>query len=170
MSSPDPKIATATHHKHGGARVWLPPPGAFLFTIACAAALEYAGHALPIPLGRTPRVVLAMLGNAAGLALVFSALYLFQRTGQQPEPWKPTPEMILRGPYRFTRNPMYLGLVVLQVSGGLVFDNAWIVLFAPLALALVHYTAVLPEERYLSERFGEAYRQYLARVPRYLWR
>jgi len=160
----------SSHPRHGGANVRFPPPGVFLLAIACAVGLEFTDRAMPIPLSPELRRPVALLTVLAGLAAVGSALILFVRTRQAPEPWKPTPEVILRGPYRFSRNPMYLGMLLLQVGAGLEFDSAWMVALAPLALVLVHYTAVLPEERYLTARFGDAYRQYLSRVPRYLWR
>ena len=102
------------------------------------------------------------------MSLVVSARILFKRSGQSPIPWKPTPELILQGPYRFTRNPMYLGVTLFAIGLGLALNNLWISLFAGLALMLVHFIAVLPEERYLAEKFGESYRSFLAQVRRYL--
>lgn len=93
---------------------------------------------------------------------------LFKRTGQNPVPWTPSPELILEGPYRFTRNPMYLGLTLFQVGIGFAINNLWISLFAAPALLVVHFIAVLPEERYLTEKFGESYKAYLVKVRRYL--
>jgi protein-S-isoprenylcysteine O-methyltransferase Ste14 len=94
--------------------------------------------------------------------------HLFTRTGQSPFPWKPTPQLILQGPYRFTRNPMYVGVTVFLIGLGLALNNLWISLFAAPALLAVHFIAVLPEERYLTEKFGDSYRSFLARVRRYI--
>jgi len=104
----------------------------------------------------------------AGLGVIASARIHFSRTGQSPIPWKPSPELILKGPYRFTRNPMYLGVTLFELGLGLAVNNLWISLFAAPALLTVHFMAVRPEERYLSEKFGESYKAYLARVRRYL--
>jgi len=93
---------------------------------------------------------------------------LFVRTGQNPTPWTPSPELLLAGPYRFTRNPMYLGVTLFQLGLGLAVNNLWISLLAAPALLVVHFTAVLPEEKYLSEKFGEDYKAYLVKVRRYL--
>ena len=79
-----------------------------------------------------------------------------------------SPSLVLEGPYRFTRNPMYVGMTLLQVAIGLALGIAWVVVGAALSLTVVHFAAVLPEERYLEEKFGEDYRQFCARVHRYL--
>jgi protein-S-isoprenylcysteine O-methyltransferase Ste14 len=92
----------------------------------------------------------------------------FRRTGQDPAPWKPSPSLILDGPYRFSRNPIYTGMTLVQLGVGISAGNGWIVLLAPLALLIVHVTAVLPEEAYLGERFGESYLRYKESVRRYL--
>jgi protein-S-isoprenylcysteine O-methyltransferase Ste14 len=63
---------------------------------------------------------------------------------------------------------MYLGVTLFQVGLGVTLDNFWISLFSVPALSTVHFIAVLPEERYLTEKFGEPYVRYLVRVRRYL--
>ena len=104
---------------------------------------------------------------AIGAALPVSARLQFKRSGQSVRPWDPTPSLIFDGPYRFTRNPMYVGLTLFEIGLGLVLNNAWISALALPALATVHFMAVLPEERYLSGKFGDSYRDYLGRVRRY---
>src|SRR5205085_1256575 len=103
-----------------------------------------------------------------GLAAVASARVLFLRTGQNPTPWSPTPELIARGPYRFTRNPMYVGVTTALVGVGIAVNVLWIPIFALVALAIIHVVAVVREEAYLAARFGDAYAAYTARVRRYL--
>jgi protein-S-isoprenylcysteine O-methyltransferase Ste14 len=148
-----------------GARVRFPPPLVFV----SALGLGVAGRHLV-----TPPAVPVAIRIAAGLlillgvGLIASARVWFVRTRQSPVPWKPTPELIFSGPYRFTRNPMYVGMTSIVIGLGVAAGNLWISLLAPLALLGVHFIAVRPEERYLSEKFGDAYRQYLARVRRYL--
>jgi protein-S-isoprenylcysteine O-methyltransferase Ste14 len=105
---------------------------------------------------------------AAGLALIFSALAMFKRTGQDPKPWTPSPELIEKGPYRWTRNPMYVGLTCVLVGLGLALNNLWFSLLAAAALLVVHVIAVLPEEKYLKEKFGRSYEEYCTRVRRYI--
>jgi protein-S-isoprenylcysteine O-methyltransferase Ste14 len=151
----------------GGARVRIPPPLVFLAAVLAGAGLQYLLE-LRLPLPLLPRLELAGLFIAGGLALGATAIGLFRKTGQDPKPWLPTPELILRGPYKYMRNPMYLSMTLFTAGIGVAFGNIWVVLLAPAALAAVHFIAVLPEERYLAEKFGDAYLQYKLRVRRYL--
>jgi protein-S-isoprenylcysteine O-methyltransferase Ste14 len=63
---------------------------------------------------------------------------------------------------------MYVGMTTAQIGLGIALGNVWVVLLAALSLTIVHFSAVLPEEAYLREKFGDAYRDYTARVRRYL--
>jgi protein-S-isoprenylcysteine O-methyltransferase Ste14 len=151
-----------------GARVSFPPPLVFLAAVLLGVAAPYVGAPGRAPVYRTVSLIGGLAVLVLGVALIAAARILFVRTGQSPMPWKPTPELILNGPYRFSRNPMYLGCTVVVLGLGLALNNLWISLFAVPALLAVHFIAVLPEERYLSDKFGESYERYLARVRRYL--
>ena len=152
----------------GGAKVRFPPPLVFLGAIVLGVIVQRKAMPLSLGFARGLRVGAGVLILACGVSLVASARILFKRTGQNPIPWKPTPELILQGPYRFTRNPMYVGITLFVIGLGLAVNNLWISLFAAPALLVVHFIAVLPEERYLAEKFGENYRSFLAQVRRYL--
>ena|SRR5215472_9211497 len=151
-----------------GAHVRFPPPLVFLGAILLGVIIQRMATPLALSVGAGLRVAAGVLILVCGVSLIFSARIFFTRTGQSPIPWKPTPELILRGPYRFTRNPMYVGATLFVIGLGLALNNLWISLFAAPALLAVHFIAVLPEERYLNEKFGESYRSFLARVRRYL--
>src|SRR5207247_9553434 len=118
----------------------------------------------PVPVSRPVSAISGLLFLIAGVGVIASARILFQRTGQNPVPWKPSPSLILKGPYRFTRNPMYLGVTLFEVGLGLMVNNLWISLFAVPALVTVRFVAVLPDERYLSVLFGDGYMAYVNRV------
>jgi protein-S-isoprenylcysteine O-methyltransferase Ste14 len=150
-----------------GARVRFPPPVVFLAALVAGGSLQ-AGTPLQLPIESRIRIALGCILLLGGLALVASARLLFRRTGQSPVPWKPTPALIANGPYRFTRNPMYVGVTVFEIGLGIALDDAWISLLALAALVAVHFIAVRPEEAYLLEKFGEGYASYRRRVRRYL--
>ena len=151
-----------------GAKVRFPPPLVYVIWTLVGVGMQYGVVPLRVPTGRTISAIAGLLMVAAGFAVAVSARRHFTRTGQSPAPWTPSPELILQGPYTFTRNPMYLGLTIVQIGVGVGFNNLWISLLALLSLATTHVVAVLPEERYLSEKFGDSYRTYLTRVRRYL--
>jgi protein-S-isoprenylcysteine O-methyltransferase Ste14 len=151
-----------------GAQVRFPPPLVFLFGILLGLVFDSVVMPAPVPVRRAVSVTGGLLLLAAGLSLIASARALFVRTGQSPIPWKPTPSLIGQGPYRYTRNPMYVGITLVEVGFGVAVNNLWIAVFAVPALVIVHFMAVIPEERYLTEKFGEPYRRYLAEVRRYL--
>jgi len=150
-----------------GAKVRFPPPLFFLGAIIAGVIVQRTSIPLSFSVAAGIRIAGGVLVLACGVSLVLSARIWFTRTGQSPIPWKPTPELILQGPYRFTRNPMYVGVTLFVIGLGLTLNNLWISLFAAPALLAVHFIAVLPEERYLAEKFGESYRSFLGRVRRY---
>ena len=147
-----------------GARVRIPPPLVFAVAILIGwllPGLRLHGH-------HAARIAAGALLVAAGLVLGGAAIGLFRKTGQDPAPWKPTPELVLKGPYRFTRNPMYVGMTLFTLAASALAGHGWIALLAPVALLGVHFTAVLREEEYLAQKFGQPYLAYKASVRRYL--
>lgn len=83
-------------------------------------------------------------------------------------PWKAPRALVLAGPYRFTRNPMYLGFLLIQAGIGCARQNAlYLVLLVP-SWALLHWGVVLREERFLLRKFGAPYQQLLATTRRWL--
>jgi protein-S-isoprenylcysteine O-methyltransferase Ste14 len=151
-----------------GAKVRFPPPLVFLGAIIAGVIVQRMATPLSLKVAAGIRLAVGVLLLVCGTSLVISARIWFTRTRQSPIPWKPTPELIFQGPYRFTRNPMYVGVTLFVIGLGLTVNNLWISLFAAPALMAVHFIAVLPEERYLAEKFGESYRNLLARVRRYV--
>lgn len=162
------QVTERWQHKQGGALVHFPPPLVFLIFLLLGVVLQRMVRPLTIPVGRPFRVAIGMVLISLAVCLFASALILFRRTGQHPRPWKPTPEVIPNGPYRFTRNPMYVAMSLFVLGLGIAVNDLWVSLSAPVALLVVHFIAVLPEERYLTEKFGETYRGYVDRVRRYL--
>ena len=105
---------------------------------------------------------------AANLGLGFTAVRLMRSTGQSENPWKPTTEIVAGGPYRFTRNPMYLQMVLMCAGLGIVLGNAWILLLTPLCAWALFQFVIRHEEAYLERKFGEGYLAYKRRVRRWL--
>jgi protein-S-isoprenylcysteine O-methyltransferase Ste14 len=159
---------TSAQSTEGGARVVFPPPFVFLGLLGIGLVLQRWAWPFVLPLVFGARVPAGILVAVAGLALMLSARLLFLRTGQHPAPWKPSPELLVRGVYAYTRNPMYLGITLFQLGLGVALGNGWVAALAPGGLLIVHFLAVLPEEAYLTEKFGAHYLDYAASVRRYL--
>lgn len=145
-----------------------PPPLVFVLGAATGAALHHFVWPLHAPLPSSLRIGIGIGLVVTGVAIGASTLVLFKRTGQDPKPWKPTPSLIVRGTYRFSRNPIYLAMVLAFFGLGIAIDEPWVSVFAVAALVVVHLVAVVPEERYLAEVFGEEYARYRSCVRRYL--
>lgn len=149
------------------AQVLAPPPAMFVAAALVGAALDKLLDVGPVGSPRARRSLGAAL-VIAGLALNGWAAWSQKRRGTAVVPSKPTTALVVKGPYVFSRNPMYLGML-LTFAGGQIFRGAigpWLML--PGLLALLNETVVAREERYLESRFGDDYRRYRARVPRWL--
>jgi protein-S-isoprenylcysteine O-methyltransferase Ste14 len=92
----------------------------------------------------------------------------FRRARTSLVPVRPATALITDGPFRFTRNPLYLGLALLYLGIALWLGVLWPVVLLPALILLVQQIVILREEAYLESRFGEAYRAYRARVRRWL--
>jgi protein-S-isoprenylcysteine O-methyltransferase Ste14 len=108
------------------------------------------------------------VGRDLGILPVW-ALVLFRREGTEVEPTSPTNrKLITSGPYQFTRNPMYLGLVILTL-GIAIWVGAWPMFGAPIALfATANWVHIPFEEAKMRRQFGAAYDNYVARVRRWI--
>lgn len=96
------------------------------------------------------------------------SMLLFRLGGQSENPWKPTLQVVDRGPFRFTRNPMYLQMVLVCIGVAVILMNAWILVLTPIGGWLLQRLAILPEEAYLERKFGDTYLAYKRRVRRWL--
>jgi protein-S-isoprenylcysteine O-methyltransferase Ste14 len=100
--------------------------------------------------------------------LAVSALRTMQAAGTNVDPAKPALTIVRDGPFRFTRNPMYLALCLVQIALGF-FLNDWITLLFVVPLTVIlHFGVVLREEKYLAAKFGEPYLQYKREVRRWI--
>ncbi len=155
-------------HAGDRARVRIFPPAAPLATILLGGGLQARW---PFPLG-LPTPARYWLGGglvaATVLVLGLPAVAAIRRSGQSENPWKPTLSIVDDGPFRLTRNPMYLMMVIVCVGAAVVNSNGWVLALTPLCALALRQLAILPEERYLEEKFGAAYLTYKRRVRRWI--
>lgn len=105
---------------------------------------------------------------AAGLVLAGSALGMFRRAHTTVIPHHRVSQLVVSGPFRFSRNPMYSALALLCLGGAFVAGSWWPIVTLIPALVIVRYWVIGPEERYLSGAFGADYEAYRRRVRRWL--
>jgi protein-S-isoprenylcysteine O-methyltransferase Ste14 len=103
-----------------------------------------------------------------GLGLAGWAVRTMYRAGTHPEPNKPVTALVTEGPFRLSRNPIYLGFTVAYLGLALLLDALWSLLLLPAVLAVMVRGVIAREEAYLERRFGERYRAYRARVRRWI--
>ncbi len=103
-----------------------------------------------------------------GLALGIAAVIQFHRAGTSVKPGDPVTALVATGPYRFTRNPIYIGFVILYFGLAILLTSAWMLVLLVPVLVILQRGVVEREEAYLTAKFGDAYRQYQKRVPRWL--
>ncbi len=111
-------------------------------------------------------VALGLLGVV--LALSISLNKAFKQHATPPDPKKATTALIVTGPFKRSRNPAYIAVVILHAAIGCLFNSVWVLLMIIPALFVVHFVVVLREEVYLEHKFGEKYRNYKARVRRWI--
>jgi len=150
------------------AAVRFPPPLVYLAAIIAGALLHAYVLPLPCDFALGARIALTTAIAMLGIAIMIAAVGLFKHTGQDPKPWKTTPEIISTGIYRFTRNPMYVAMALLQTAIGIGFANGWIIALVPPALVIIYAIAIRREEAYLERKFGDPYIEYKRSVRRWL--
>lgn len=111
-----------------------------------------------------PGAVLAVFGL---LMISWSALGFFQ-AGTHLVPFQEATALVTGGFYRFTRNPMYLGMVLMLVGGAFVAGSVGVLVPIPLFVLVIHHRFILAEERFMEQAFGDEYLTYKTRVRRWL--
>jgi protein-S-isoprenylcysteine O-methyltransferase Ste14 len=152
------------------AAVRVPPPVVGVLTILSGFGLGWFfplvdGFGFPSParywIGGTVCIV-------AILVLAIWPIRLFQNIEQDPKPWTSTPEIIVEGPYKFTRNPMYVMMLLVCIGFAIILAEVWILILTPVCGAIIYFTAIRHEEEYLEEKFGDDYREYKKNVRRWI--
>jgi protein-S-isoprenylcysteine O-methyltransferase Ste14 len=164
----DEKQSDQENTQEKGASVKFPPPLVFLIVIAIAYGLEKFLNLTVWGVENTYIQAASAFLFVAGLIPLVTAAKLFKKQGQNPKPWLPTPEIIVEGIYSYSRNPMYLGMALLQSSIGIYLESIVAVLTVPFSLLLVFHIAVKNEEIYLESKFGDSYMRYRSEVRRWI--
>lgn len=115
-----------------------------------------------------PRLALAALAAALGALILGAGIRQFLRRGTNFRTDRPSTAVITDGLYRYSRNPLYIGLSLIYAGIALAVGSVWILVLLAAVLAVVRYGVIAREERYLERKFGEEYLSYKRRVRRWL--
>ena len=147
--------------------VLAPPPFIFLGALAVGLILQtIRPHALFVH-ALAPRITGGFL-VVAGLALSGAVIGYFRQAGTPVSTRRASRHLVVSGPYRFSRNPDYLGQALVVGGVALLLNAPWVLLAGLAGLLVVRYGVVAREEQYLDRRFGEEYRRYRLHVRRWL--
>ena len=149
------------------AQVIIRPPLAWGLAVIAGLALNWL---VPLPFlpADLPTGWLGATVFVLAVALFAWAIVTITRAGSNVPTNRPTTTIVESGPYRFTRNPIYLGMFMGQIGLAFAFDTLWLLItLVPLAL-VIRYGVVAREERYLGRKFGDLYHNYCSRVRRWL--
>jgi protein-S-isoprenylcysteine O-methyltransferase Ste14 len=143
-----------------------PPPILYGIAFAVGNLLQWVVPVRILPANIATCMGLALL--ASGAALATWSRRTMQGAGTNVHPALPATALVMAGPFRFSRNPMYLARTLLYLGLGCLLNALWVLaLLAPLLL-IMHYGVIEREERYLGAKFGEAYLRYQADVRRWV--
>ncbi len=147
-----------------------PPPLIYVAALGVGLLVNWAA---PRPLLSSglrywPLAALGVTLVALGVGIAGWGRTLMARAGTSVNPFQPTTALVTAGPFRFSRNPLYVGLTLAYLGGTLLTNSVWVLALLVPVLVVMHYGVVRREERYLEAKFGEAYRAYRSRVRRYI--
>jgi protein-S-isoprenylcysteine O-methyltransferase Ste14 len=145
------------------------PPVIPVSTLVISCVLQYlAPLGLIEGIDQAWRIGWGVIMLVAGLLMTVIGRRTLLRHGTNVNPLQPTTALVTEGIFRRTRNPLYVGIIITQYAVALIFGLDWLLLLILPNWTVLHFAVVTREERYLEGKFGDAYRRYKQRVPRYL--
>lgn len=160
----EPVAPTAPERDTAG--VPFPPPLAYIAGLLIGLVLELIWP-IADP-GTVVRIGVGIAGFALWLFLDGNAMAGFRRAGTSMIPFNPTTALVTSGAYRFSRNPMYLGMAAFYVGIAVAAGLIWALFLLPLVILAIDRLVIAREEPYLQRKFGEAYTDYRSRVGRWI--
>jgi protein-S-isoprenylcysteine O-methyltransferase Ste14 len=156
----------STHSASDNPKVLILPP--LLYGVALAAGFLLQWLAPRPILSSNARYWAGGVLLAFGVVLAVWARRVMEQAGTNVNPTLPTTALVAAGPFRFSRNPLYVALTLVYIALALLANALWVLVLIVPVLFVTHYGVVRREEVYLETKFGDAYRAYRSRVRRYL--
>ncbi|MEM9921154.1 MAG: isoprenylcysteine carboxylmethyltransferase family protein [Bacteroidota bacterium] len=149
-------------------RLKIPPPALVILSILLMKALDWS-----FPLGRFQfqgQTLVAMLVVACGVILAVAALYVFRKAKTTTDPMHPekASQIVTNGPYRFSRNPMYLSILLVLIGVVISIGNWLNILILVFFYAYITRFQIIPEEEVLRDKFESSFTEYCTKVRRWI--
>jgi protein-S-isoprenylcysteine O-methyltransferase Ste14 len=141
------------------------PPIAWALALAVGLGIDWIYPLSFVP-ESVPRGWVGGAVFAVGFALAIWAIVTFRKAGTRVETTEPTTAIVAKGPYRFTRNPIYCGMLLGQTGFAIGFDSLWLLAALVPFYLVLRYGVIAREEAYLEKKFGDVYLGYKSRVRR----
>jgi len=150
------------------ASVPVPPPVFFFICLGGGSLLEYLFPIHIIILSWTPRIIAGSVFFLISGCFALSAFKVLAKNKTPFDPSKSTVVIVCEGVFQFTRNPLYLSLLFSLTGFAVLLCSIWLFILIPVLFIFLKYLAVLPEEAYLSDKFGQEYLDYKRSVRRWI--
>ncbi|MDA0241622.1 MAG: isoprenylcysteine carboxylmethyltransferase family protein [Proteobacteria bacterium] len=158
---------TPDDHDNDHAHVIIPPPIAWIICVGIGFGLDYL-LALPFIPESAQNVWIGVGIFALGFILIAVATFRFASDGADVRPETPTDVVVTSGVYRYSRNPIYLGMVIAMIGAAIGINSLWVLIALVPFYIVINYGVVAREESYLEAKFGEEYLAYKASVRRWI--
>jgi protein-S-isoprenylcysteine O-methyltransferase Ste14 len=145
----------------------VPVPWVFVLTYLIGVVLEHVYHGTISPMAALVSTTAGAGLFAVGAVIAGWGLVLFRKAKTTTVPGKLSGKLVTWGPYRFTRNPMYVGLVLAYLGEAGLLKHIWPVVLLPFTVGYVNWTVIPVEEVKLEEAFHDEYERYRLQVPRW---
>lgn len=152
------------HRSTDHPQVIAPPPLIYVGALA----LGYLTRRVWSILSFHPLVWVGSMAIGVSVAIALWAVLTMHRAHTPVDPSKPPQALVQQGPFRWSRNPIYVALTVGSLGVALIWGNGWMIVWLIAAIIIMHYGVIRREERYLLEKFGAPYERYLQQVRRWL--
>ena len=150
------------------------PPIIFLFSMNLAFTIAMS-NMYHYQIYQVPEILNIFRSKPMGIVLILVSLIIFYisikqftKHSEDPIPTSPSNLIIINGIYSYTRNPMYLALLLMQIGIGMLLSVIHIVMFTVLTYLILKYFVIFPEEKYLEDKFGDIYVRYKKSVNRWI--
>jgi protein-S-isoprenylcysteine O-methyltransferase Ste14 len=153
-----------------GTGVRIPPPALFIVVFFIGLWLEgalYRIRMLDTDATSIPLVIAGMVLVTLGVLVALWGVRTFKRHKTAVMPYKAARILVRAGPYRYSRNPMYLGMTLAHLGGAVALNAMWPIILLPMALVLLFYLVIRKEEEHLWRSFGDDYVAYRSQVRRW---